>query len=34
MLNKCLIKSVEEFSNYKNKVVNGITSLHLLEADL
>ena len=34
MLNKCLIKSVEEFSNYENKVVNGISSLNLPEADL
>ena len=32
--NKCLIKSAEEFSNYANKVVNGINSLYLPEADL
>ena len=29
-----MIKSAEEFSNYANKVVNGITSLYLPEADL
>ena len=34
MSNKCVIKSAEEFSNYANKVVNGITSLYLPEADL
>ena len=34
MSNKCVIKSVEEFSNYASKVVNGITSLCLPEPDL
>ena len=34
MSNKCVIKSVEEFSNYTSKVVNGITSLCLPEPDL
>ena len=34
MSNKCVIKSVEGFSNYLNKVVNGITSLYLPEPDL
>ena len=31
---KCVIKSPNEFSNYANKVVNGITSLYLPEDDL
>ena len=34
MSDKCVIKSAKEFSNYANKVVNGITSLYLPEADL
>ena len=32
--NKCVIKGAEEFSNYANKVVHGIISLYLPEADL
>ena len=31
---KCVTKSPNEFSNYANKVVNGITSLYLPEDDL
>ena len=30
---KCVTKSPNEFSNYANKVVNGITSLYLPEDD-
>ena len=34
MSNKCVIKIAEAFSNYANKVVNGIILLYLPEADL
>ena len=33
MSSKCYIRNAEEFSNYANKVVNGITSIYLLEGE-
>ena len=33
MSSKCCIRNAEEFSNYANKVVNGITSIYLSEGE-